>query len=253
MIDYGIDSRMRILSTTPIQPSTKLSKVWLQWWWRIPLIVLGTLCLWLIIFRWVPVPTSAFMMQQTVSSWFNSDIPSVRHEWVSLDTIPRPMQLAVIASEDQRFIEHWGIDMEATTAAISAEMRGRKTGGGSTITQQLAKNLFLWQGRSYIRKGLEWGIAGLIELFWSKERILEVYLNIAQFSKADYGVGAASANLLNKDVSQLKTSDAALLAAVLPAPSHFNAQKPSGYVRMRQHRIVRQMRSLGGQAFLHNL
>lgn len=236
---------------TPALP--KPNKRLFSWLWRIPLTFFLGLCLWLLIFRWVPVPTSAFMLNQTISAWFNSEIPSVRYQWVSLANIPRAMQLAVIASEDQHFIQHWGIDMQATTAAIHAELRGRKKGGGSTITQQLAKNLFLWQGRSYLRKALEWGIAGLIELFWPKERILEVYLNIAQFSKADYGVAAASVNLLNKEVSRLKISDAALLAAVLPAPSHFNAQKPSGYVRIRQQRIMRQMRSLGGQAFLQKL
>jgi monofunctional biosynthetic peptidoglycan transglycosylase len=193
------------------------------------------------------------MLRQDVVAIFSKDVPFVRHDWVSLDEIPRPMQLAVIASEDQRFAEHWGVDVEATTAAINAELKGRKTGGGSTITQQLAKNLFLWQGRSYVRKGLEWGIASLMEVFWSKERILEVYLNTAQFGKADYGVGAAAQNLLKKPVNQLGASDAALLAAVLPAPSKFNAAKPSGYVRARQGRVLRQMRFIGGAAYLKKL
>ena len=221
--------------------------------WRIPIGLFLALCAYLLIFRFVPVPTSAFMLQQNVSALFNDDVPFVRHEWVSLDEIPRAMQLAVIASEDQRFAEHWGIDVEATTAAINAEMHGGATGGGSTITQQLAKNLFLWSGRSYIRKGLEWGIAGLIEIFWPKERILEVYLNIAQFSKADYGVGAASHNLLRKPVSKLRQVDAALLAAVLPAPERFSVVKPSGYIRARQNRILRQMRSIGGTVYLQKL
>ena len=133
----------------------------------------------------------------------------------------------MIASEDQRFAEHWGIDVKATTDAINAELAGKKTGGGSTITQQLAKNLFLWEERSYVRKGLEWTIAGLMELVWSKERILEVYLNTAQFSNADYGVAAASQNLLHKPLSALSKSDAALLTAVLPAPRKFSVAKPS--------------------------
>ena len=228
-------------------------KRWLSWLWRIPLILGLFMCGFLLIFRFVPVPTSAFMLRQDITAIFSSETPFVRHQWVSLDKIPVAMQLAVIASEDQRFAEHWGIDMQATTAAINAELKGKKTGGGSTITQQLAKNLFLWEERSYIRKGLEWGIAGLIEIFWPKERILEVYLNIAQFSKADYGVGAASHNLLRKPVSKLRQVDAALLAAVLPAPERSSVVKPSGYIRARQNRILRQMRSIGGMVYLQKL
>jgi monofunctional biosynthetic peptidoglycan transglycosylase len=226
---------------------------WSGWLWRVPLLLLAALCLWLLVFRWVPVPTSAFMLRQDVVAIFSAETPFVRHDWVSLDQIPRQMQLAVIASEDQRFAEHWGIDVVATEAAIQAELKGRGKGGGSTITQQLAKNLFLWEERSYLRKGLEWGIAGLMEIFWSKERILEVYLNTAQFSKADYGVGAAAQNLFGKPVSKLNASEAALLAAVLPAPRKYNAVKPSGYVRVRQSRILRQMRSIGGSAYLQKL
>lgn len=230
-----------------------LFTAWRRRLWRVPLYLLVGLCVWLLVFRWLPVPISAFMLQQNVVAIFDAETPFVRHDWVSLDEIPRHVQLAVIASEDQRFAEHWGIDVEATRAAIRNEMRGRAKGGGSTITQQLAKNLFLWQGRSYVRKGLEWVIAGLMEIFWSKERILEVYLNTAQFGKADYGVGAAAQNLLGKPVVKLNVSDAALLAAVLPAPSKYSVQKPSGYVRARQSRILRQMRSIGGVTYLQRL
>lgn len=226
---------------------------WLGWLWRVPLYLLLALCLWLLIFRWLPVPTSAFMLRQDITAIFSSETPFVRHDWVSLKEIPRHVQLAVIASEDQRFAEHWGIDLQATQAAIQAELKGRSKGGGSTITQQLAKNLFLWEERSYLRKGLEWGIAGLIEMLWSKERILEVYLNTAQFSKADYGVGAAAQHLLKKPVSKLTHADAALLAAVLPAPRVYSVTKPSPYIHARQSRILRQMRSLGGVAYLQRL
>lgn len=229
------------------------SKHWAHWLWRVPLLLFVALCVWLLIFRWLPVPTSAFMLRQDVVAIFSAETPFVRHDWVSLEEIPRHMQIAVIASEDQRFAEHWGIDVAATEAAIRAEMRGRGKGGGSTITQQLVKNLFLWEGRSYVRKGLEWGISGVMEIFWSKERILEVYLNTAQFSNADYGVGAASQYLLKKPVGKLAAADAALLAAVLPAPRKYSVVKPSGYVRARQNRILRQMRSLGGAAYLQRL
>lgn len=226
---------------------------WTGWLWRAPLYLFVVLCVWLVVFRWVPVPTSAFMLRQDVVAIFSSETPFVRHDWVSLGEIPRHMQLAVIASEDQRFAEHWGIDVQATEAAIEAELQGRGKGGGSTITQQLAKNLFLWEERSYIRKGLEWGITGLMEIFWSKERILEVYLNTAQFGKADYGVGAAAQNLLKKPVGKLNAAEAALLAAVLPAPTHYSVVKPSGYVRARQSRILRQMRQIGGASYLQKL
>ncbi|MEN9503839.1 MAG: monofunctional biosynthetic peptidoglycan transglycosylase [Pseudomonadota bacterium] len=225
----------------------------LQWLWRIPLILMFLLCGWLVVFRFVPVPTSAFMLRQDITAIFSSETPFVRHQWISLEQIPAAMQLAVIASEDQRFAEHWGVDMQATTAAINAELKGKKTGGGSTITQQLAKNLFLWEERSYIRKGLEWTIASLMEVLWSKERILEVYLNTAQFSNADYGVAAACQNLLHKPVSALSKNDAALLTAVLPAPRKFSVMKPSGYVRTRQSRVLRQMRYIGGAAYLQRL
>ena len=225
----------------------------LQWLWRIPVILMFLLCGWLVVFRFVPVPTSAFMLRQDITAIFSSETPFVRHQWISLEQIPAAMQLAVIASEDQRFAEHWGVDMQATTAAINAELKGKKTGGGSTITQQLAKNLFLWEERSYIRKGLEWTIASLMEVLWSKERILEVYLNTAQFSNADYGVAAACQNLLHKPVSALNKNDAALLSAVLPAPRKFSVMKPSGYVRTRQSRVLRQMRYIGGAAYLQRL
>lgn len=228
------------------------AKVW-SWLWRMLLYAVVALCALLLVFRWLPVPTSAFMLTQNVKAIFSETVPFVRHTWVSLDNIPSHMQLAVIAAEDQRFAEHWGIDVKATRTAIANEIRGRGKGGGSTITQQLAKNLFLWQGRDYLRKGLEWSIASLIEVFWSKQRILEVYLNTAQFGAADYGVGAAAQNLLHKPVNQLSATDAALLAAVLPAPRQFNVQKPSGYVRARQNHILRQMRSLGGASYLQRL
>lgn len=226
---------------------------WLYRLWRGLLWLLLGLCVCLLVFAWLPVPTSAFMLRQNVTAWFNSDVPHVRHEWVSLELIPQNLQLAVIAAEDQHFAYHWGVDTKATSAAIDAVLSGRKSGGGSTITQQLAKNLFLWKERSYLRKVLEWGLAGLIEVFWSKQRILEVYLNIAQFSKADYGVGAASRHLLNKPLEKLTQQDAALLAAVLPGPEIYHVVKPSGYVRKRQQWIVRQMRQIGGGAYLERL
>lgn len=226
---------------------------YLHWLWRIPLLLLLLTVLLLLIFRVVPVPTSSFMLQQSVAALFDDVIPKVHHHWVSMEDIPPQVALAAVAAEDQLFPEHWGIDRGATERAIQAALEGESSGGGSTITQQVAKNLFLWGGRSYVRKGLEWGLAVLIEILWSKERILEVYLNIAQFSDADYGVGAASEFLFHKPVNKLSANDAALLAAVLPLPEVYSVTKPSRYIQKRQRFILRQMRQLGGVAYLERL
>ncbi|MEZ5448589.1 MAG: monofunctional biosynthetic peptidoglycan transglycosylase [Thiolinea sp.] len=223
---------------------------WLHWLWRMPLLLLLLLVLLLLIFRVVPVPTSSFMLQQAVQHRLDDSVPAVRHHWVALEDMPESVLLAVIAAEDQLFPEHWGIDRNATEEAIRAALEGENSGGGSTITQQVAKNLFLWGGRSYVRKGLEWGLALLLEALWDKRRILEVYLNIAQFSAADYGVGAAADNLLKKPVKKITPNDAALMAAVLPLPAKYSVTQPSRYIRKRQQHILRQMRQLGGVAYL---
>lgn len=234
--------------TKQLDPSRWLRRLWRGLLW----LSLG-LCLWLLVFAWLPVPGSAFMLRQDVTALFDETVPPVRYQWTSLAEIPPAMQLAVIAAEDQQFAQHWGLDIGATSAAIDAALAGRRAGGGSTITQQLAKNLFLWEERSYVRKGLEWGLAGMIELFWPKQRILEVYLNTAQFGKAEYGVGAAAQYLLDKPVSKLGKQDAALLAAVLPGPTRYDAARPSAYVSKRQRWILRQMRQMGGVRYLEKL
>lgn len=234
-----------------VVPDFKLS--YLHWLWRLPLLLFLLIVLLLLIFRVAPLPSSSFMLQQSMARIFDETVPQVRHQWVSMEQIPPEVALAAIAAEDQLFPEHWGIDRGATERAIQAALDGESSGGGSTITQQVAKNLFLWGGRSYLRKGLEWGLAVLIETLWSKERILEVYLNIAQFSEADYGVGAASEFLFKKPVARLSEQDAALLAAVLPLPEVYSVVKPSKYIQKRQRFILRQMRQLGGVAYLEQL
>ncbi len=231
----------------------KKVKRWLRklLFWLLLSCLFFVLMLWLM--RWVTPPTTAFMLQHNITALFSDEHSFARNHWVPLEQIPAAMQLAVIASEDQKFPHHFGIDLEATWAAISAHRSGQQAGGGSTITQQVAKNMFLWGGRSQFRKGLEWGLAVLLEIFWGKERILEVYLNIAQFGKQEYGVGAASQYLLNKPVAQITREDAALLASVLPSPARFDVTRPSQYMRARQAFILRQMRNLGGEAYLKKL
>src|SRR3990170_3240644 len=158
------------------------------------------------------------------------------------------MSLAVIAAEDQNFPFHFGFDFEQIEKAIEQSNRGRRLRGASTITQQVAKNLFLWEGRSFIRKGLEAYFYVLLELFWPKRRILEVYLNIAEFGDGTHGVYAAAKTFFGKHPSELTPSEAALLAAVLPHPKHLHANTPSPYVEERARWIEEQMEQLGGPA-----
>lgn len=226
--------------------------LWLHWLWRLPLFMLLLIVLLLLLWRTLPVTMSSFILQHQFTVWWSGEGDAPRQEWVDYKAISPQLVLAVIASEDQLFPVHRGIDWSATQHAMEEAFAGRHAGGGSTITQQLAKNLFLWSGRSYLRKGLEWLLALLIEVTWDKRRIIEVYLNIAQFSDQDYGVGSA-AELLGKSPARLNPADAALLAAVLPAPAQYHIKRPSRRVKQRQHHILKQMRQLGGVAYLTTL
>jgi len=176
-----------------------------------------------------------------------------RYQWVALEKISPQAALAVIASEDQRFPFHAGFDFESIREAVRHNARGGKIRGASTLTQQVAKNLFLWKGRGWVRKGLEAGITGLIELLWPKERILEVYLNIAEFGRGTYGVQAAAQRFYGKDAARLTRREAATLAAVLPAPKQWRVDSPSPRVQRRRDAIMKQMRLLGGASFLRLL
>ncbi len=205
-------------------------------------------------FRWIDPPFTAFMLESRIGALFSSEPGyEFRHEWRDWDQISKQVALAVIASEDQRFPDHNGFDFKQIDKALEARERGRRARGASTISQQVAKNLFLWPGRSWVRKGLEAGITVLIEALWSKQRILEVYLNIVEFGRGTYGVQAASQRFFHADARRITTSQAALLAAVLPAPKRFRVDAPSRYVRSRQAWIIRQMVALGGTSYLASL
>ncbi len=167
------------------------------------------------------------------------------HQWVSTDHIAPAMRLAVIAAEDQRFAEHSGFDFKAIKRALNHNQDGGSVRGGSTLTQQTAKNLFLWSGRSYLRKGLEAWFALLLELLWDKARILEVYLNIVEFGPGIYGVEAAGRYYFGIPARSLSSQQAARLAAVLPNPYRYRANPPSPHVQRRSEWIMRQMRQLG--------
>ena len=194
-------------------------------------------------FRWLPVPLTSFMIQD--------DGPTM-HDWVAWPEISRQAAVAVIASEDQHFLEHGGFDFEAIDKAWTAAKRGRRLRGASTISQQVAKNLFLWPGQSWLRKGLEAWFTLWIEWLWPKQRILEVYLNSAEFGRGIWGVEAASQHFFRKPAAKLNRQEAALLAAVLPSPKRFRVDRPSPYVQQRQAWILRQMAMLGGTHILEN-
>ena len=176
-----------------------------------------------------------------------------RYQWVPLEKISPQAALAVIASEDQRFPFHAGFDFESIRQAVRHNARGGKIRGASTLSQQVAKNLFLWRGRGWVRKGIEAGITGLIELLWPKERILEMYLNIAEFGRGTYGVQAAAQRFYGKDAARLTRRESATLAAVLPAPKQWRVDAPGPRVQRRRDAIMTQMRLLGGASFLRLL
>lgn len=206
------------------------------------------------LFRWVDPPMSAVMAEHWIAAHFEDvDPPYVYHEWVGWDDIPGVVALAVLAGEDQRFPTHRGFDLIELRKALETYQDGGRLRGASTISQQTAKNLFLWSGRDFVRKGLEAWLTFLIETLWSKQRILEVYLNIAQFGPDTYGVGAASWRYFNRPVGALDAGDAALLAAVLPNPILYRLDAPSAKVRHRAERIARQMQRLGGTRYLERL
>ena len=204
------------------------------------------------LFSILPVPFSAVMLERQIGAWLSGDFHYVAHsDWVGMDEISPWMGLAAIAAEDQKCPEHWGFDVSAIEKALAHnERQENRVRGASTLSQQTAKNLFLWDGRSWLRKGLEAGLTVGIETVWSKKRILTVYLNIAEFGEGTFGVEAASRRYFHKPASKLTASEAALLAAVLPNPIRFRADAPSGYVRSRQAWILRQMRQLGGEGFM---
>jgi monofunctional glycosyltransferase len=207
-----------------------------------------------VLLRWINPPFSAFMAQTQIAAWTKHDRTYVfRHRWVDLNQISPNLPLAVVASEDQKFPEHWGFDVEAIEKAYELNQHSHRVHGASTISQQVAKNLFLWSGRSYFRKGLEAYFTVLIEACWPKRRILEIYLNIAEFGYGTYGAEAASQRFFHKPAAGLSRSDAAVLAAVLPNPQLFSAAAPSAYVQKRREWILGQMQALGGPEMLQDI
>ncbi len=193
--------------------------------------------------RWLNPFTSAFIIQEMII-----DKKIISLDWVAYDNIAKTLPIAILASEDQKFPDHFGFDFDSLYKALTEKRP--KTRGASTISQQLAKNLYLWPGRSFLRKGLEAYFTILLELFLPKKRILEIYLNVIEFAPAVYGVGAASRHLFSRSPAQISAYQAALLAAVLPNPKQMSALTPSAYVLSRAQQIQNTVRLLGGPAYL---
>jgi monofunctional biosynthetic peptidoglycan transglycosylase len=207
-----------------------------------------------VLLRWMPPLTSAYMLEARIGALRSGERDyRTDYQWVSLERISPRAAIAVIASEDQTFPFNYGFDFHSIRSSVRAAERGRRLRGASTISQQVARNLFLWPGRSFVRKGLEAYFTVLLQALWPKERILEVYLNVAQFGRGIYGVEAAARRFYHEPAARLTASQAALLAAVLPNPVHWHVERPSRFVAWKQQWILGQMRNLGGAAYLREV
>ncbi len=200
-----------------------------------------------VVYKWVPVPITPLMLIRDVEQLKNDKGVIMEHDWVPLEEISPKLQLAVVCSEDQNYLKHFGVDWGAIQKAMKENEKGKRVRGGSTITQQTAKNVFLWQGRSYLRKGLELWFTLLIEVFWSKERIMEVYLNSIEMGNGIYGAEAAAQHWFHKSAKKLSKDEAAAIAAILPNPLRYKANPANGYISERKAWIKQQMNFWGNK------
>ncbi|MFC6839423.1 monofunctional biosynthetic peptidoglycan transglycosylase [Xanthomonas theicola] len=224
---------------------------WRRWLLAAPLLFVLVSVSQVIALRFVDPPFSAMMLERQLGAWGEGDWSfRVAYDWRDTAQIASSLQISLVAAEDQRFPSHHGFDLDAIEKARDHNARGGRLRGASTISQQVAKNLFLWQGRSWLRKGLEVWYTVLVEALWPKRRILEVYANVAEFGDGVYGAQAAARRFWGKDAAQLSPGQSALLAAVLPAPQRYDAARPGSYVQRRASWIQRQTRQLGGPAYL---
>ena len=219
---------------------------------KVLLVLFAISLLQVLLLNWINPFTSSVIIQRQIKSFFSGKNP-VKYEWYNYKDISKEMALAVIASEDQNFPEHFGFDIEQINKAIKESKRKRRLRGASTITQQVAKNLFLWEDKSFIRKGFEAYYTLLLELLWNKKRIIEVYLNIAQTGNNIFGVGSASKIYFKIPPLKLSPDKCALIAAILPNPVRFSIINSSEYIKNRQVWILEQMSQLGGIDYIKNL
>ena len=209
--------------------------------WTVTIFFVSTI-LAVVAYRFIPVYATPLMFIRCIEQVIDGKSITWHHHWVSLDKMSPSMPVAVMASEDQRFLTHHGFDFDAIQKAAESNKDGKKIRGGSTISQQTAKNVFLWPGRSWVRKGFETYFTFLIELLWSKQRIMEVYLNSIEMGDGIYGVDAVAEYYFNTDAAGLSRADCALIAATLPNPRKFSSKEPSAYMRKRQRQIEVQMK-----------
>ncbi len=232
----------------------KSRRRWLHWLWKLPLLLVLVSIVQVLALRFVDPPFSAFMVARQWEAIAQGERDfRVAYDWRDLDAIAPSLPVALVAAEDQAFATHRGFDFKAIEQARAHNLRGRGVRGASTVSQQVAKNLFLWQGRSWVRKGVEAWYTVLIEAFWPKQRILEVYANVAEFGDGIYGAQAAARSYWRKDASALTLAESARLAAVLPSPRRYSATRPGPYVQRRARWIERNVRQLGGTAYLETL
>ncbi len=225
-----------------------------KWRWRLLLFPIVLLLGITLPFRWLPPPTTAFMLQaQTGGLGDQPPCEKVLHRWIAWERIAPNAALAVVAAEDQLFPDHWGFDLNAISAALGERRSQGRQRGASTISQQLVKNLYLWPGYSWIRKGLEAGLTLLVETSWPKRRILEVYLNSVQFGACTFGIEAAAQQFFSKSASNLTAREAAFLASALPNPVSYRVDRPTPYMKQRVKWILGQMEALGGTAYLRGI
>ena len=227
---------------------------WLRRLLMLPVLLVAFSVLQVLALRFVDPPLSMVMVEHRVAAWIDGDRDfRIRYRWRDMDQIALALPLAAIAAEDQRFANHRGFDLEAIERAREQHARGGRLRGASTISQQTAKNVFLWSGRSWVRKGLEAWYTILMELLWPKQRILEMYVNVAEFGDGVYGAQAAAQEFFGVDADALSSAQAARLAAVLPSPRRYSAANPGPYVQRRTGQIQRQMRQIGGGSYLDQL
>ena len=225
----------------------------MKWFWKFSrnllIIFFASSILAVIALRFVPVYVTPLMLIRSIEAITDGEMPKMKKNWVSIDGISQNMVQAVVASEDNLFMQHHGFSIQDINKAIKHNKKGKRIHGGSTISQQTAKNVFLWPDRSWVRKGLEAYFTVLIELFWSKERIMEVYLNVIETGDGIYGVEAASQFYFNKKPLNLTKSQAALIAVCLPNPRKFKPANPSGYILFRKNHIINLMGKLHRVSF----
>ena len=227
-----------------------MRKIW-RWTKRLVLFFFPSSIIVVLLYRFVPVYVTPLMVIRTVEQLVDGKKVEWHHRWVPIEKMSRYMPMAVIASEDNRFMTHHGFDFEELRKVIEENKLRKRPRGASTITQQTAKNVFLWPGHSYVRKGFEAYFTVLIELFWGKERIMEVYLNSIETGKGIYGVEAVAQQHFHKTAARLTRSQCALIAATLPNPRRFNSAAPSGYMLRRQAQIVSLMGKIAPVDFTH--